>query len=558
MRASARFFCARSLTVLGAFAVPWYTEVGGLEPLPRKKKSRKSPDHMVNVDSTIKQLQTQLVDPQVQQWLWNGSQGVRQRVLQLNFKTLRNISQRLPLINAIINTRTDQILPFCRYAVEDGVKGFTFELERSTRDEHEGDIDDKEIMQLSEFFEQTGFEFDSDREDDFADYLSMMVRDLYEIDQVATEIQRNRLGEPVAFWALDGATIMRVSDEKRYSKDVRFVQMIEDKVYNEFKSEDVLFDYRFKRSDIKYRGYGYSPVEQAIDVITTLLFGYNYIRDQLVKDKMPKGFISVMGDVSKPQLDSIRNYWYAAMSGAGGQWAIPILPSGKDGVGVDFKNLGQSNKDMEYHKTLMFVSAIVAAVFSIDLMEMGIKTDDTSSLIGESAEPRIQSSKSRGLASMLSFMEQHVNKVLRKITTKYRFKFVGLEQEDQAKKADIRSKQLATWRTIDEIREEDELEPFDEDWSKIPLHPQAVQIYMEAKGAERQEAMQEQGGGMGGMGGGMGGQYDDEGDDDDDGEGGSPTELFPGDDDYMDMDKSLKSFRKRTDEIERRVRIVVE
>lgn len=526
--------------------------------MPRKKKSRKSPDHMVNVDSTIKQLQTQLVDPQVQQWLWNGSQGVRQRVLQLNFKTLRNISQRLPLINAIINTRTDQILPFCRYAVEDGVKGFTFELERSTRDEHEGDIDDKEIMQLSEFFEQTGFEFDSDREDDFADYLSMMVRDLYEIDQVATEIQRNRLGEPVAFWALDGATIMRVSDEKRYSKDVRFVQMIEDKVYNEFKSEDVLFDYRFKRSDIKYRGYGYSPVEQAIDVITTLLFGYNYIRDQLVKDKMPKGFISVMGDVSKPQLDSIRNYWYAAMSGAGGQWAIPILPSGKDGVGVDFKNLGQSNKDMEYHKTLMFVSAIVAAVFSIDLMEMGIKTDDTSSLIGESAEPRIQSSKSRGLASMLSFMEQHVNKVLRKITTKYRFKFVGLEQEDQAKKADIRSKQLATWRTIDEIREEDELEPFDEDWSKIPLHPQAVQIYMEAKGAERQEAMQEQGGGMGGMGGGMGGQYDDEGDDDDDGEGGSPTELFPGDDDYMDMDKSLKSFRKRTDEIERRVRIVVE
>lgn len=554
MRASARFFYARSLTVLGAIAVPWYTEVGGLEPLPRKKKSRKAPDHMVSIDSTIKQLQTQLVDPQVQQWLWNGSQGVRQRILQLNFKTLRNISQRLPLINAIINTRTDQIYPFCHYAVEEGAKGFTFELERSTRDEHEGDISDDEIMQLSGFFEQTGFQFDPDREDDFADYLSMMVRDLYEIDQVATEIQRNRLGEPVAFWALDGATIMRVSDEKRFAKGVRFVQMIEDKVYNEYRADDIIFDYRFKRSDIKYRGYGYSPVEQAIDVITTLLFGYNYIRDQLVKDKMPKGFISVMGDVSKPQLDSIRNYWYAAMSGAGGQWAIPILPSGKDGVGVDFKNLGQSNKDMEYHKTLMFISAIIAAVFSIDLMEMGIKADDTTSLIGESSEPRIQNSKSRGLASMLSFMEQHINKVLRKVTTKYRFKFVGLEQEDQSKKAEIRSKQLSTWRTIDEIREEDELEPFDEDWSKIPLHPQAVQIYMEAKGAERQEAMQEQG-----MGGGMGAggpQFDDEGDDA--GEGGAPTELFPGDDDYMDMDKSLKSFRKRTDEIERRVRIVVE
>ena len=519
--------------------------------MPRKKKNRKAPDQIVNVDSTIRQLQSQLVDPQVQSWLWNGSQGVRKRILQLNFRTLRNISQRLPLINAIINTRTDQILPFCHYATEESDKGFVFELERATRDSHQGDADEADMIQLAGFFEQTGFSFDPDREDDFSDYLSMMVRDIYEIDQVATEIQRNRLGEPVAFWALDGATIMRVSDEKRFSKGVRYVQMIEDKVYNEFKSEDLIFDYRFKRSDIKYRGYGYSPVEQAIDVITTLLFGYNYIRDQLIKDKMPKGFISVMGDVSKPQMDSIRNYWYAAMSGAGGNWAIPILPSGKDGVGVDFKNLGQSNKDMEYHKTIMFISAIVASVFSIDLMEMGIKTDDTTNLIGENSEPRIQHSKSRGLASMLSYMEQHVNKVLRKVTDKYRFRFVGLEREDDTKKADLRSKQVATWRTIDEIREEDELEPFNEDWSKIPLHPQAVQIFMADKSAEQQQQMQQQMGGEG-FGGGPEGPGDEESGG---GEGGGVTELFP---DQPDMQKALKEFRKKTQELERRVHIVVE
>lgn len=523
--------------------------------MPRKKKGRKAPDQIVNVDSTIKQLQTQLVDPQVQQWLWNGSQGVRQRILQLNFRTLRNISQRLPLINAIINTRTDQVLPFCHYATEEGDRGFVFELERATRDTHQGESSEKEMIQLAEFFEQTGFQFDPDREDDLSDYLSMMIRDIYEIDQVATEIQRNRLGEAVAFWALDGATIMRVSDEKRFSRGVRYVQMIEDKVYNEYKAEDIVFDYRFKRSDIKYRGYGYSPVEQAIDVITTLLFGYNYVRDQLIKDKMPKGFISVMGDVSKPQMDSIRNYWYAAMSGAGGQWAIPILPSGKDGVGVDFKNLGQSNKDMEYHKTIMFISSIVAAVFSIDLMEMGIKTDDTTNLIGESAEPRIQHSKSRGLASMLSFMEQHINKVLRKVTDKYRFKFVGLESEDDQKKADIRNKQLSTWRTIDEIREEDELDPFNEDWSKIPLHPQAVQIFMEAKGAERQKEMQEQMGGEGAPFGGGGFPAGEE-EGEEPGEGEGATELFSGQDE--DMAKSLERFRSKTRELERRVRIVVE
>lgn len=529
--------------------------------MARKKASaRKAPDNFVTIDSTIKQLQTQLIDPTIQSWLWHGAQGIRERVLQLNFRTLRNITQRLPLIDAIINTRTDQIMPFCKLATAEGEKGFVFELEQKTKTSHgkEG-VDENEVMRLATFFEQTGFEFDANREDDFADYISMFVRDVYEIDQVATEIQRNRRGEPVAFWALDGATIARVADEKYYSRGVRFVQTIEDKIYNEYKVDDILFDYRFKRSDIKYRGYGYSPVEQAIDVITTLLFGYSYVRDQLMKDKMPKGFISVMGDVAKPQLDSIRNYWYAAMSGVGGNWAIPILPSGKDGVGVDFKTLGQSNKDMEYHKTIMFVSSIVASVFSIDLMELGIKADDSSSsLFGENTGSRMQQSKSRGLYSMLSFIEQHMNKILRKVTSKYRFKFVGLEVEDQKQKADIRNAQIGAWRSIDEIREEDELKPFNEDWSRMPLNAQAVQIFLQAKGAEQQKEMQSQGGdsfGGGEVGEGAPGEEGapDEGMQDDFGDYGDPN----GEQDQA-MEKSLRAFRKHTDNLERKLRIVIE
>ncbi len=526
--------------------------------MARKRKKKTSPKQLVNVDSTIKKLQTQLVDPQVQSWLWHGAQGVRERILQLNFRTLRNLSQRLPLINAIINTRADQVMPFCRYAVEEGDKGFTFEIENRVQEFKSAEINEDEVMELSTFIEQTGFAFDVEREDDFADYVGMFVRDVYEIDQIATEVQRNRLDEVAAFWLLDGATVMRVADEKRFARGVRFVQMIEDKIYNEFGSDDIIFDYRYKRSDVKYRGYGYSPVEQAIDVITTLLFGYNYIRDQLMKDKVPKGFISVMGDIGKPQLDSIRNYWYAAMAGAGGQWAIPILPSGKDGVGIDFKTLSQSNRDMEYHKTIMFVSSIVAAVFSIDLAEMGIKTDDSTSLIGENMEPRIQHSKDRGLTSMLSFVEQHINKVLRKITPKYRFRFVGLEREDETKKADVRNKQLGTHRTIDELREEDELEPFNEDWSKMPLHPQAVQIYLGEKQAEQQKEMQEQG--MGSPFGGSGGETagEENGSQGKQGRAKTGDELFTAEEKKKETRKSLEEFRKATDEKERRVRIVIE
>jgi hypothetical protein len=469
--------------------------------MPRKKKKNNKAISW-NPDSTLRKLQSQLVDPKVMQWLSAGSQGVRERVLQINFDTLRRTVTQIPLINGIINARTDQIMPFLKYATEQNDQGFRFEIENRTEEYRGKEIDEDEVIQLTKFIEQTGFEFDDEREDDFADYIQMMVRDIYEVDQIATEIQYNRLGEPVAFWALDGATIFRVNDEERWGRGVRFVQKIDEKIWNEYRSEDILFDYKYKRSDVRFRGYGYSPVEQTINVITTLLFGYNYIRDQLVKDKVPKGFISVMGDVAKPQMDAIRNYWYSAMSGAGGQWNIPILPSGKDGVGIDFKNLGQNNKDMEYHKTMMFISSLVGAVFGIDLAELGIKTDDSTSIIGENMEPRLQFSKDRGLTSMLAFIEQHMNKVLRKVTQKYRFRFVGMNPEDEMKTADVRNKQITGWRTINEVREEDGLEPFDEEWAKMPMNVQAVQMAMGEKAAEQQKEMMEQGGGgMPGQGG---------------------------------------------------------
>jgi len=465
----------------------------------RKKQSRKPSDTSTSNEATLKKLQTQLTDPRITQWLWAGARGVRERIMRLNYDVLRGAVGRLPLISGIINTRIDQITPYCQFAEEEGDRGY--ELILKDRAMNESEYKDSEADELVHFIDETGFDYDPEREDDFFDYVGMMIRELLVIDQIATEIQFNRIGDARAFWLLDGATISRVTDESDFARGVRYVQQIDVKIYNEYTADMLIFDYKFKRADIRYRGYGYSPVEQAIDIITTLLFGYNYIRDQLIRDRVPKGFISVMGDVGKPEMDAIRNYWWTAMTGAGASFNIPILPSGKDGVGVDFKMIGHSNRDMEYHKTMMFVSALIGAVFSIDLLEMGIKPDSTGAIIGESSEPRISSSKDRGLHSLLTFIQQYMNKILRKVGDKYKLKFVGMIEEDYEKRAGIRTKEIAAWRCIDEIREDDGLEPFNEEWSKMPLHPQAVQIFLQGKQAKQQEEAMKQGGGFGGQGG---------------------------------------------------------
>jgi len=502
-------------------------------PRKRKTRSRKPTDKsLINVNATLRKLQSQLTDPRVYQWLFTGARGVRERLLKIDYEVLRNVVDKIPLVNGIINTRIDQINPFCQFTMENGEKGFKFIVaDRSGKE----NPDDNEMFQLAEFIEQTGFQYDPEREDDFMDYVQMIIRDTMVIDQIATEMQFNRVGEVVAFWSLDGATIKRVTEESDFKRGIRFVQEIEQKIYNEYTADQLIFDYKNKRVDIRYRGYGYSNVEMCVDMITTLLFGYNYLRDQLVRDRIPKGFISVMGDASKPQMDAIRNYWYAAMSGAGGAWNIPILPSGKEGVGIDFKLIGHNNRDMEYHKMMMFLSSIVAAVFSIDLAEMGIKTDDSTAIIGENAAPRLQMSKDRGLKSLLTYVQQHINKVLRKVTTKYKLKFVGYEPEDEEKKAGIRIKELNTCKTINELRQEDGLDPIEDDYANVVLNPQAVQIYLGKQG--------------GGFGGGFGGGTENQ-----EGEA-EGKEEFTGEESEGEIEKS---FRELSNRKERTIRYVIE
>lgn len=478
----------------------------------RKKKSTSKTRGLVNFESMINQIHGQLTDPMSMQWIMSGARGVREKVLGINYNVLRQTVHKVPLIGAIINTRVDQVLPFTQYAREEGERGFRLKLTKQSEEE-----DDQEVSLLADMLEQTGFQYDEFREDDFSDYMQMLVREIYTIDQIATEIQYNRRGEAVAFWALDGATIKRVENGEWFDEGFRYIQEIDNKIYARFTNQNLIFDYKNKRADVRYRGFGYSHVEQCIDIITTLLFGYNYLQNQLVRDRMPKGFISVMGDAGKKELDALRNYWYAAMSGAGGQWNIPILPSGKDGIGIDFKNLSQSNKDMEYHKLILFLSGVVSAVFGMDMAEMGLKSDDSQSIINnEASHPRQEQSKNRGLNSILMFSAQHITKVLRKFTTKYRIEFSGLEKEDESQREQIFNQQLKTRRTLNEIREDLGDPPIDEDWANVVADPQLVQIYLADKQAKQQQEMQSQMGqqgmdGFGSLGGGNEGEEEESG-----------------------------------------------
>jgi len=255
-----------------------------------------------------------------------------------------------------------------------------------------------------------------------------------------------------------------------------------------------------KRGRLKYRGYGYAKTEQCIDIITALLFSFAYNKDLFIKDKIPKGFIKIMGDVNDETVRKVRQAWISEMEGYGGRFKVPIVPSGKDGVGIDWQSLGMTNRDMEYNKLINLMMSIIGAIYGMDLAEIGIKTQNYNSLIAESGEKRIQHSKDSGLGSLLMYIETFCNKILAKVSPFYQFVFTGVKNEDREAEAKVHRAEIESYRTINEVREEVGIEKINEEYADVVLNPQAVSVYNQSKQADREKEQQAQMG-EGGIGG---------------------------------------------------------
>ena len=411
---------------------------------------------------------------------------VRKKTFSVDFETLRRMAERLSIVSMIINCREQQTLPFLSPATEISQPGFV--IFKKGKFDKKFKQKDKRAMELVEMVSNTGFADDLTREDDFLDFGKMLVREVLTIDHIAIELQRNKRGEVGAFWLVDGATISRCT-EKGYENnpELAFVQEVRGQVLASYSRDEMIVDYMFKRADMRYRGYGYAVLEQAIDLVSTLIMGITYNRDIFTKDKVPKGFIALQGEVDRETIEAVERYWYMAMSGAGARFNIPIIPSGKEGVSMDFKTLGQTNRDLEYHKLMLFFLSLFGAVFGIDLAELGIKTDTTQQLLGEQVAKRQEYSKDRGLKSLLSFIQSVMNKILSKIDPDYSFLFVGINPEDELKKYEVFGKALSTVKTVNELRDIEGDEPLEGEENNMILNSTLVQAKQSMGGGEEYE-----------------------------------------------------------------------
>ena len=457
-------------------------------------------------------------------------------------RLLRLVEKRNGIIGAIITLRIQQALEFSLQTEDRDTPGWDIVLRNSKKTLTSSQKQQKEF--LSSFIENTfrkDYQGGEPKHDDFKDLIIKYVRDRILIDKVVWEIERDRKGEAVALWVLDGATVMpvlpggfygstsqvgygissgfnKLSEEIRKAKIAQVppideIAYIQELLYGTsgggitaaFKENDLIYDLGNELNDVRYYKQGMSVVEKANIAIVAFINSITFNSNGLSRGAIPKVAIAMGKDsgYTEEQLEDMQDEWGANFEAMDGQWNIPILNGD-----AKILNMLPNNRDMEYQKYMEFVGALTCSICGVDSAELGLRLNQAQNVMSENSDGKQIFSKNRGVREMLGGFSYIINKFLSisgyDFAKDFKFIFNGLSTEDKNFEADLRSKNVKVFKTVNEIRVENDLPTIEN--GDIILDS----VFMQNKQAAE---MAQQGGDEGGDDEGFGGFSDNEIDD---------------------------------------------
>ncbi|TGL75366.1 phage portal protein [Leptospira levettii] len=381
-------------------------------------------------------------------------QGVRVRpIYRIPLEDLRNISYASSLIGAIHQIMADDVSMYAKIGEDPG-----FEINLKQKDVSATDLQRQDMASLANRVFLMGDKSQSDwrERERLGEVLEMATRDTLAIDAVAYLRTYNRAGEICDVRYLDPATIFRVDPRKGYKgdKNITHVQMVHNTVTETYEAGRIVYRHKNNLSDIRMRGFGYSPIESCLVEIMSLLFTIKHNADRFNSRNPPKAIISSKNAIPKSDQERIELIWENAFFGPREGFKIPMMFGAGE---IQVHNLDVSD-DFEFDKMLQMVSSFIIARHGIDPAQLGLRLNQSQSLAEPSMDGRQHFSRDRAHGSIMSFHQDCLNEVFDPSDeSPIALSFIGVKTEQEDKKADLEDKQFKVSRSMDEIRKANDL-----------------------------------------------------------------------------------------------------
>jgi hypothetical protein len=435
----------------------------------------------------------------------------KSKISRIANRTLREISMRDWLVNAILQIRCDTVLRFSRPQEKKYDMGYRFVKANHNEPVTQEDIDN--IRMLEDYIYHCGRTDATPRGEEmlFGEFVKLITWDALTFGHIAVEKVLTRKGSLHRFRPLPAETVYRVNPnvskdavenqakvalelyhKKRSDNDPRgdgqintpdmeylkYVQQTMDmRVVNVFGDEDMVFKLFNPKNFADSNGYAISMVEQAVIMITNHLNVESYNANYFTHGYAARGILHLKGTVTQNTLASFRRQFYNTISGSNNAWRTPIV-SGLDDV--QWIPMSGSAREMEYINFNSHVMRSICAQFQIDPIEVGLDYLTTAngraaSQAKESGQFKITYSRERGLLPILYFIEDLINQDVlpaldKELASKYKFKFVGYTDDTAQTDISLRQAQMTVFSSMNDLLKNEDRKPIDHPIADLPLN----------------------------------------------------------------------------------------
>ena len=183
--------------------------------------------------------------------------GFKERPTQITYGTLRAMILKVPIIQAVIQTRLNQLASFARPQSDRYQLGFQIKLR--DKEAVATDADKRWIQDATQLIMHTGVQDDPRNRDNFEQFIRKLMWDSLVFDQCCFEVVPNRAGTPAQWYAIDASTIRLADTASAYRRktsreDTKYVQIYDGMIVTEYTENDLCFVVRNGRTDMRLYG----------------------------------------------------------------------------------------------------------------------------------------------------------------------------------------------------------------------------------------------------------------------------------------------------------------
>jgi hypothetical protein len=315
--------------------------------------------------------------------VWDPSRG-KPKPTSVTYTTLRQMAQRCEWVAAVIKTRKNQI---------GGTKWSIL-----AKDEEDDSAGVQALCtKITNLLKRPSMHGSRPTSRSWRQFINEVLVDVLVLDQGVVEKEWTIDKWIAAMYPCDGATFAPNMDERGGYHDDAYVQVVDGQITARFGIEDLIWIMDNPQTDVRFSGFGFSPLENLIVSVTAELYASKYNASYFEKGAVPEGLINLGPEAAPEDVNAFRLYWMNEIMGR--PWAIPIV----GGSAAEWIPWRASNKDMEYMAYQEWLLKKVCANYQITPKEMGLVEDVNRS----TAESEDSSEQEKGVKPLLSLIADY-------------------------------------------------------------------------------------------------------------------------------------------------------